>query len=120
MITELDTIKLIRFLEQGETNKASDILSASHTPASPYEEGYKKALYGLVASIENNERDSLFYKLLHNEMDAGAAKILRSNVQGRLEQTFRDPSSLGYEHAWEFVLSYFSGEQKMGLDKYQN
>lgn len=119
MITELDTIKLIRYLEQGDTNKVGEILAAGGAAPSPYEEGYRKALYGLVAAIDNNERDSLFYKLINSEIEEDAARQMRKDVLMRLEQTFRDPLFLGYEHTWEFVLSYFTGEQKMGLDKYQ-
>lgn len=119
MITELDIISIVRFLEKDDIPKARDILSTFKSPESNYEKGYQLALNGLVGACVNKEKDSIFYKLVNSQLPIEMINNQREICKRRIKQNFRDNTIIGYEHAWEFILSYFLGDQKMGLDKYQ-
>jgi len=120
MMSELDTIEVIRKLENNDISKAKDIMSALKGPGSSYEKGYIHALRGLISSCENKEQDSVFMKLLKNELSPASIEDERESCAHMLSQNFRPGKEIGYEHAWEFILAYFSGNMKTGLDKYQS
>ncbi|HPR42553.1 MAG TPA: hypothetical protein PK718_08440 [Candidatus Methanofastidiosa archaeon] len=119
MISELETIEIIRSLENNDISKARDMVSAIKSPESSYERGYVHALRGLVASCENKEGDSVFQKLIKDLMPQSSINDEWEISKTLLSQNFRPSFDIGYEHAWEFIFSYFSGNVKTGLDKYQ-
>ncbi|MBN1786167.1 MAG: hypothetical protein JW825_04165 [Candidatus Methanofastidiosa archaeon] len=119
MISEIEIIEIIRNLENNDIGKAKDIVYGLKKAESPYEEGYVHALRGLIASCENKEADSVFFRLIN---DAFKGENLEEEIEfsrAILNQNFRPTYEIGFEHAWEFIFSYFSGSIKTGLDKYQ-
>lgn len=120
MISELDTIEIIRNLENNDISKAKEIISGLKKPESSYEKGYIHALKGLISSCENKEQDSIFMKLINNELPPSSIDYEGEYCAHMLSQKFRPGKEIGYCHAWEFILSYFSGNTKTGLDKYQS
>ncbi|MHC1604440.1 MAG: hypothetical protein ACXQTP_00510 [Candidatus Methanofastidiosia archaeon] len=119
MISELDIIRILKHLEKNETAKARDVINNIREGDSDYDKGYLFALKGMIASCENEEKDSLFYKLMHSELSDEITQRELQKCKEFLRQDFRESKERGYEHAWSFVLSYFRGEKKTGLDIYQ-
>jgi len=120
MISELEIIEVIRSLESKDISRAREIITSLKSPESSYERGYLHALKGLIASCDNKDGDSVFQKLIMDVMDASTINDEWESSKNVLAQNFRPSYDIGYEHAWEFIFSYFSGNAKMGLDKYQS
>jgi hypothetical protein len=119
LISELETIEVIRNLENNDLGKAKDIMSSLKTAGSSYEKGYVHALKGLISSCENKEGDSVFNKLISDKISQNDINEEWERSKTQISQNFRPSFDIGYEHAWEFIFSYFSGNVKTGLDKYQ-
>lgn len=115
----MDPIQLKLFLEalkKGDTKKASEQLTGS-TPATEYERGYRKALEGIIASVDNNEVNSLFVKMVSHAVTKKGLEAQRRKSRKTAQQSFRPASERGYEKAWYDILSIFLGKKKVGLEK---
>ncbi len=116
----MDPIQIKLFIEalkKGDTKKASDLLNGI-TPGTPYDKGYKKALSGIVASVENNEMNSLFLKMLLGVATKKSMEERRRTSRTMAKDMFRPAFERGYEKAWYDVLSIFLGKKKVGLEKH--
>jgi len=120
MISELEIIEVIRDLENNDISRAKEIINSIKDPESSYEQGYLHALKGLIASCENKEGDSVFQKLIKDEFHSDSVDEEWKRSKDLLVQNFRPSYDIGYEHAWEFIFSYFSKNAKTGLDRYQS
>jgi len=114
LISEIDTISIIRYLEKDEVSRAKETILV-FSPESEYEKGYFHALQGIISAYENKEADSIFYNLIS---DADTYEGEGDCCKMRALQTFRSAEDVGYEHAWGFILGYYGGSSKAGLDKY--
>ena len=119
MITTSDVIQFLHALETNDIPKAKDHVAAFPEPDNAFEKGYHTALGGMLSSAENNEKDSLLYKILHNELSAESVQAQRERCSLRARESFRNQDERGYEQAWEHVCAYFLNDLKSGLDAYQ-
>jgi len=116
----MDPIQLKLFVEalkKGEIRKASDILERV-AASDEYQKGYKKALLGIVTSVENKEMNSLFFKMISETVTKKSLEEQRRQSKKMSQDTFRPTSEQGYERAWYDVLSIYLGKKKVGLDKH--
>ena len=119
MIAPSDLIRFLSALESSDLAKAKEHAAAFPEPETAYEKGYLTAIGGMLSSMENNEKDSLLYKILHKELPEDALQAQRERCQLRAREPFRGQDEKGYEQAWEHVCAYFLSDLKSGLDAYQ-
>jgi hypothetical protein len=116
----MDPIQLRLFLDalkKGDSKKASE-LADTITGKDDYHRGYRKALSGIVASVENKEVNSLFVKMISGGLTKKKMEEQRRNSKKISKERFRPASERGYEKAWYDILSIFLGKKKVGLDKH--
>ncbi len=116
----MDPIQLKLFVEalkKGDIKKASDMLEQI-AASDEYQRGYKKALLGIVTSVENKEMNSLFFKMISETVTKKSLEEQRRQSKKMSQDTFRPASEQGYEKAWYDVLSIYLGKKKVGLDKH--
>ncbi|KYK38608.1 MAG: hypothetical protein HXS46_11350 [Theionarchaea archaeon] len=115
----MDPIQLKLFLEalkKGDTKKATEQLT-ERIPATEYERGYRRALEGMIASIDNNEVNSLFVKMVSHAVTKKNLEEQRRKSRKTAQEPFRPVSERGYEKAWYDILSIFLGKKKVGLER---
>lgn len=115
----MDPIQLKLFLEalkKGDTKKATEQLT-ERIPATEYERGYRRALEGMIASIDNNEVNSLFVKMVSHAVTKKNLEKQRRKSRKTAQEPFRPVSERGYEKAWYDILSIFLGKKKVGLER---
>ncbi len=116
----MDPTQLKLFLEalkKGDARKASEI--AETVPVvTDFDAGYKKALKGMVASVENKEVNSLFSKMVSGTLTKKSLEDHRRESRKMSSESFRPASERGYEKAWYDVLSIFLEKKKVGLEEY--
>lgn len=108
---------LLEALKKEDTRKASDILNGAAN-ATEYDKGYKKALSGIVAAVENKEANSLFLRMMSGAVTKKILEEQRRQSREISRETFRPASERGYEKAWYDILSIFLGKKKVGLEKH--
>ncbi|MGD2249922.1 MAG: hypothetical protein PVF58_16055 [Candidatus Methanofastidiosia archaeon] len=116
----MDAIQLKLFIDsltKGNTRKASDILDTV-TLATEHEKGYKRALSGILSSVENEEASSLFFQMVSGALTKKRMEEHRKQSRKMAKDVFRPASERGYEKAWYDILSIFLGKKKVGLDKH--
>ena len=116
----MDPIQVKLFIEalkKGDTKKAVELVGTV-TPETAYAKGYKKALSGIVAAVENSEMNSLFSKMLSGDITKKSMEERRRASRTMAKDVFRPASERGYEKAWYDVLSIFLGKKKVGLEKH--
>lgn len=116
----MDTIELKLFIEslkKGNTRKASEILDTV-SPTTEYEKGYKRALSGLIYSVENEDVNSLFFQVISGTLTKKRMEEHRKQSREMAQEVFRPASERGYEKAWYDTLSIYMGKKKVGLDKH--
>lgn len=116
----MDPIQIKLFIEalkKGDTKKASELLERVKAETE-HGKGYRKALSGIVASVENNEMNSLFMKMLSGDITKKSMEERRKTSRTMARETFRPAFERGYERAWYDVLSIFLGKKKVGLEKH--
>ena len=116
----MDPIQLKLFVEalkKGDIKKALDMLERA-AATDEYQKGYKKALLGIVTSVENKEMNSLFFKMISETVTKKSLEEQRRQSKKMSQDTFRPASEQGYERAWYDVLSIYLGKKKVGLDKH--
>jgi hypothetical protein len=114
----MDPIQLKLFVEalkKGDTRKAGELIEKMSTE-SEYHKGYKKALGGMVASVENKEANSLATKMLSGSLTKKKMDEERKLSRRIAQETFRPAFERGYEKAWYDILSLFLGKIKVGLE----
>jgi hypothetical protein len=119
MIPASDLTIFLHTLESGDLAKARDQAAAFPEPEDQFEEGYSNALAGMLSSMENNEKDSLLYKILHKELSEESLQAQYQRCTLRSEESFRGQSERGYERAWGQVCAFFLDDLKAGLDAFQ-
>jgi hypothetical protein len=116
----MDPIQLKLFLDalkRGDSKKASEFID-SLAGEDDYHRGYRKALSGIIASVENKEVNSLFVKMISGDLTKTKMEEQRRNSRKVSKERFRPASERGYEKAWYDILSIFLGKKKVGLDKH--
>jgi hypothetical protein len=116
----MDPIQIKLFIEalkKGDTKKAVELLDTVK-PETAYTRGYKKALSGIVAAVENSEMNSLFSKMLSGDITKRSIEERRRTSRTMAKEVFRPAFERGYEKAWYDVLSIFLGKKKVGLEKH--
>lgn len=116
----MDPIQIKLFIEalkKGDTKKAAELLDTVK-PETAYTRGYKKALSGIVAAVENSEMNSLFSKMLSGDITKKSMEERRRTSRTMAKDVFRPAFERGYEKAWYDVLSIFLGKKKVGLEKH--
>lgn len=116
----MDPIRMKLFIEalkKGDTKKAAEMLE-TFTSTTDHDRGYKKALTGIVASVENKEVNSLFLKIISGSVTKKSMEEQRRQSRRMAAEAFRPASERGYEKAWYDVLSIYLGKKKVGLDKH--
>ncbi|MBU7043449.1 MAG: hypothetical protein HXS47_07635 [Theionarchaea archaeon] len=108
---------LLEALKKGDTKKASEIVEKI-PDSNDFEKGYKKALRGLLAAVENKEPNSFFMKMLSDQLTKKTMDSQRMESKKKSSESFRPPMERGYERAWYDVLSIFLGKKKVGLEKH--
>ena len=108
---------LLEALKKRDTKKASEIVEKI-PDSNDFEKGYKKALRGLIAAVENNELNSFFMKMLSNQLTKKTMDSQRMESKKISSESFRPSLERGYERAWYDVLSIFLGKKKVGLEKH--
>ncbi|MBU7024816.1 MAG: hypothetical protein HXS40_11685 [Theionarchaea archaeon] len=114
----MDPIQLKLFvvaLKSGDTRKAGELIEKVSTE-NEYHKGYKKALAGMVASVENKEANSLVMKMLSGALTKKKMDEERKLSRRIAQETFRPAFERGYEKAWYDTLSLFLGKKKVGLE----
>lgn len=114
----MDPIQLKLFVEalkSGDTRKAGELIEKMSTE-NEYHKGYKKALGGMVASVENKEANSLVTKMLSGSLTKKKMDEERKLSRRIAQETFRPAFERGYEKAWYDILSLFLGKIKVGLE----
>lgn len=108
---------LLEALKKRDTKKASEIVEKI-PDSNDFEKGYKKALRGLIAAVENKELNSFFMKMLSNQLTKKTMDSQRMESKKISSESFRPSLERGYERAWYDVLSIFLGKKKVGLEKH--
>ncbi len=108
---------LLEALKKGDTKKASDLLTKA-ADATEYDRGYKKALSGIVAAVENDEVNSLFLRMVSGAVTKKSLEEQRRQSRKIFQETFRPASERGYEKAWYDILSIYLGKKKVGLEEH--
>ncbi|MBU7014383.1 MAG: hypothetical protein HXS52_13805 [Theionarchaea archaeon] len=114
----MDPIQLKLFVEAlkaGDTRKAGEIVEKISTEGE-YHKGYRKALEGMVTSVENKEANSLATKMLSGSLTKKRMDEERKLSKRIAQETFRPAFERGYEKAWYDILSIFLGKTKVGLE----
>jgi hypothetical protein len=111
-------IKLfLEALEKGDIKKAGELVDRI-PGATDYDRGYKRALTGIMASVDNKEVNSLFVKMVSGLQTKKSLEEQRRESRRISQETFRPAAERGYEKAWYDVLSIFLGKVKVGLDEH--
>jgi hypothetical protein len=116
----MDPIKLKLFIEalkKQDTKEASEILDTLAI-TTDIDRGYKKALTGILAAVENKEVNSLFIKMLSESLTKKSMEEQRQESRRVWREAFRPAAERGYEKAWYDILSIFLGKKKVGLEKH--
>jgi hypothetical protein len=116
----MDPIQVKLFVDaltKGNTKKASELLEKC-TVKTDFDAGYKRALSGIAASVENQEVNSLFVKMISGALPKKHMEEHRMKSKKISAESFRPAAERGYEKAWYDVLSIFLGKKKVGLDKH--
>ncbi len=108
---------LVEALKSGDTKKAAELLDGIKV-TNDYTRGYRKALQGMVASVENKEVNSLFCKMVSGTLSKAKLEEHRKLSKKISKDGFRQASERGFEKAWYDVLSIFLGKQKVGLEEH--
>jgi hypothetical protein len=108
---------LLEALKKGDTKKATEIVEKI-PHSDEYNKGYKKALGGLLAAVENKEPNSFFMKMLSDQLTKKTMDSERMKSKKISSESFRPLMEQGYEQAWYDILSIFLGKKKVGLDKH--
>ena len=108
---------LLEALKKGDTKKASDLLNKA-ADTTEYDRGYKKALSGIVAAVENDEVNSLFLRMVSGAVTKKSLEEQRKQSRKTSQETFRPASERGYEKAWYDILSIYLGKKKVGLEEH--
>lgn len=119
MIPASDLSRFLHTLVSGDIAKARDHAATFPEPEDRFEEGYTNALTGMLSSMENNEKDSLLYKILHKELPEDSLRAQYERCTIRAAESFRGQDERGYEQAWGHVCAYFLDDLKAGLDAYR-
>jgi hypothetical protein len=82
--------------------------------------GYRKALNGLIAVLENNDSRALLYLILNDELTKKEVKDLYRRSKKIYSEEFRNDEERSYEKAWMEFLKYYMSYEKGegGLDRY--
>lgn len=116
----MDPIRMKLFMEalkKRDAKKASEMVN-QFAGSTDYEKGYRKALTGIVASVENKEVNSFFLKMISESLTKKRLEEQRRESRRIAEEAFRPAFERGYEKAWYDILSIFLGKKKVGLDKH--
>ena len=116
----MDSIMMKLFLEaleKGDTRKAGEL--ADRIPiTTDYDRGYKRALTGIIASVDNRENNSLFVKMISGLQTKKSLEEQRRKSKRISQEAFRPAAEQGYEKAWYDILSIFLGKVKVGLEEH--
>jgi len=104
-------------LKKGDTKKAAEIVSEIKN-STEYDRGYKKALTGIIASVENKEVNSLFPKMISEKVTKKNLEEQRRESRRISHEAFRPASERGYEKAWYDIITIFLGKKKVGLEEH--
>ena len=116
----MDPIRIKLFIEalkKGDARKASE-LAAALPAVTDYDRGYKKALTGIIAAVENREVNSLFLRVISGSITKKGMEEHRRESRKIAAEAFRPSEERGYEKAWYDILSIFLGKKKVGLDRH--
>ncbi|MBU7018036.1 MAG: hypothetical protein HXS44_11050 [Theionarchaea archaeon] len=108
---------LLEALEKGDIKKAGELVG-SLPGTTDYERGYKRALAGIIASVDNKEVNSLFLRMISGSQTKKSLEEQRRESKRVSQETFRPAAERGYEKAWYDVLSVFLGKVKVGLEEH--
>ena len=116
----MDPVRIKLFLEaleKNDTRKAGELVNgvAANTD---YDRGYKKALTGIIASVDNKEVNSLFFRMVSGALTKKSLEEQRRESRKMSQETFRPAVERGYEKAWYDILSIFLGKVKVGLEEH--
>lgn len=116
----MDSILMKLFLEaleKGDIKKAGELVDRIPA-ATDYDGGYKRALTGIIASVDNREVNSLFVKMISGGQTKKNLEEQRRESKRISQEAFRPAAERGYEKAWYDVLSVFLGKVKVGLEEH--
>ena len=116
----MDSILMKLFLEaleKGDIKKAGELVDRIPA-ATDYDRGYKRALTGIIASVDNREANSLFVKMISGSQTKKSLEEQRRESKRISQEAFRPAAERGYEKAWYDVLSVFLGKVKVGLEEH--
>ncbi|MBU7046731.1 MAG: hypothetical protein HXS54_09875 [Theionarchaea archaeon] len=116
----MDSILMKLFLEaleKGDIKKAGELVDRIPA-ATDYDRGYKRALTGIIASVDNREVNSLFVKMISGGQTKKNLEEQRRESKRISQEAFRPAAERGYEKAWYDVLSIFLGKVKVGLEEH--
>jgi hypothetical protein len=108
---------LLESLKKGDTKKASEIVEGIPAP-DDFKKGYKKALTGLIAAVENKEVNSLCVKMISDQLTKKSMESQRMESKKISSESFRPASERGYERAWYDIFSIYMGKKKVGLEEH--
>ena len=116
----MDPVRIKLFLEaleKNDTRKAGELVNGVAANTS-YDRGYKKALTGIIASVENKEVNSLFFRMVSGTLTKKSLEEQRRESRKMSQETFRPAVERGYEKAWYDILSIYLGKVKVGLEEH--
>ncbi len=116
----MDSILMKLFLEaleKGDIKKAGELVDRI-PGTTDYDRGYRRALTGIIASVDNKEVNSLFVKMISGSQTKKSLEEQRRESRRISQEAFRPAAERGYEKAWYDVLSIFLGKVKVGLEEH--
>jgi hypothetical protein len=116
----MDPVRIKLFLEaleKNDTRKAGELVNGFPVDTE-YDRGYKKALTGITASVDNKEVNSLFFRMVSGALTKKSLEEQRKESKRISQETFRPAVERGYEKAWYDILSIFLGKVKVGLEEH--
>ncbi len=93
---------IIDSLKEEKTTEAKEHLN--HLRKIEENNGFIRACEGMISGIEEQNEDSLIYKILNNDVDENKIEKLRSRFSEWEKEPFRDQYEDGYHQAWLLFL----------------